>query len=174
VPQAKPNWRLRKTLARKLEFRPIENEDVRYVWAAYKVGALKSAFEDGLTADEFRSEFVKFILSRYDAAWALFAETKKGFIPAGLALGFWPHSAVQHFLIFNNFVWFPWASPRNRIESAVNFFSQVRHEIPMFGFAHPQDKAFCAALAKHGLLRRVGTSMNVFPGQSASVWETRA
>lgn len=168
----KPHWRLTQTLARRTEFRPIEDEDVRYAFAAYKIGGL-SVFPDGLSRDEFKTEFVTLILSRYDAAWVLFAETRKGFIPAGLALGFWPHAAVSHFLIFNNFVWFPWATPRNRIESAVNFFSRTRHEIPMVGFARTRDKDFCTAMAKHGLLRRVGTSMNVFPGEPAAVWETR-
>lgn len=169
----KPHWKLSKTQERRLEFRPIEDEDVRYAWAAYKVGALKSAFDEGLSAEDFKVAFVELILSRYDAAWVLFAETRKGFIPAGLALGFWPHAAVSHFLIFNNFVWFPWATPRNRIESAVNFFSRMRHDLAMVGFARPQDRDFCTAMAKHGLLRRVGTSMNVFPGEPAAVWETR-
>jgi hypothetical protein len=182
VPQAKkPHWKLGNTLRqneefklkRKLEYRPIEDEDVRYAWAAYKMGALKSAFEDGLTPEAFKTEFVQFILSRYDAAWVLFAETRNGFIPAGLALGFWPHAAVSHFLIFNNFVWFPWATPRNRIESSVNFFKWIRHDIPMIGFARPRDKKFCEVLAQHGLLAKVGTTFNVFPSEKAAVWETR-
>lgn len=174
MPQSKkPHWRLSKTLSRKTHARPIEDEDVRYVWAAYKAGALASAFREGLSAQEFTDEFVALIASRYDAAWALLAETAKGFIPAGLALGFFPHAAVSHFLIFNSFVWFPWATKRNRVESAVSFFEKVGKDVPMLAFARDRDKAFGAMIAKHGVLRRVGTSENVFGDGPASVWETR-
>jgi hypothetical protein len=146
---------------------------VRYVWAAYKEGALDSVLPAGLAVEDFKVAFHDFIVSRFDAAWALYAETKRGFIPVGLALGFWPHPQATPFLILDSFVWFPWSTPRNRIESAVNFLDQVRLTVPMMGFERHGQKGFCEVIAKHGLLKRVGTSMNVFGDEPASVWETR-
>jgi hypothetical protein len=173
VAQANKKWRLSKTQARRLEYRPMEDADIRYAWGAYKQGGL-AGFPAELTAEAFKDEFARLIVTRYDAAWTLLAETKKGFIPVGIAAGFWPHTMVTTFLIFNSFTWFPWASPRNKIESAVNFFDKARLELPMIGFANERDKEFMATIAKHGVLRRVGTTMNVIEGQPASVWETRA
>lgn len=166
-------WRLRKTLARKLQSRPIEAEDVKYAWAAYQMGDLRAVFPGDMNAAKFKQEFTQLVLSRFDAAWTLFAETNKGFIPAGMSFGFWPHKEATHFLILNTMVWFPWASSRNRIESATGFFNSVGREIPMMGFARDRDKKFMATLAKHGVIRRIGTAGSVFPDGQASVWETR-
>lgn len=170
---AQTKWRLRKTLSRKLEFRPIENEDVSFAWAAYRGGALKKVFAEGLSAQEFKQVFEQLVVTRYDAAWTLFAETQKGFIPVGIALGFWPHREATPFMLMDAFVWFPWSSPRSRIESAVNFLNDVREDVPMMGFVKPEDKPFVEIIAKHGILNRVGTSYNIFPGERASIWETR-
>lgn len=165
--------RLKKTLARKLKFRPIENEDVQYAWVAYKQGALKEVFTDGLSATEFKEAFESLVITRYHAAWTLLADTQKGFIPVGLSLGFWPHHEATPFMIMDAFVWFPWASVRNKIESAVKFLTEERNEIPMLGFVKPEDKRFVEMIARHGILNRVGTSYNIFPGERASIWETR-
>ncbi len=166
-------WRLKKTLARKLEFRPIENEDLSFAWAAYRHDALKNIFQDGLSAAEFKTAFEELVLTRYDAAWTMMAETEKGFIPVGFAFGFWPHEQATPFMLMDAFVWFPWSKPRNRIESAVNFLNEIRKEIPMLGFASSENKRFMEMLARHGIVNRVGTSYNVFPGERASIWETR-
>lgn len=155
-----------------MDFRPIENDDLPYVWAAYRGGALSTVFPEGLAADAFKTEFETLVLTRYDAAWTLFAETVKGFIPVGLVLGFWPHQDAP-FMIGNVFIWFPWASPRNRVESAVNFFTSIRQEIRMLFFAKPELKKFFEMIARHGVVRRIGTSMNAFADTQASVWETR-
>lgn len=166
-------WRLKKTLARKLDFRPIEQEDVSYAWAAYKKGSLGTIFPEDLNAQDFTQLFQQFAIGRYDGVWTLFAETGKGFIPVGLAVGFWPHREAMQWMLMDAFVWFPWASSRNKIESAVNFLNGVRHQIPMIGFVKSEDRTFVDVIAKHGILNRVGTSYNIFPGERASIWETR-
>lgn len=173
-------WRLKKTLRRKLDFRPIEREDMRYVWAAYKKGALKSLGEKFASGDmesgDFDIAFEAEIAANYHGAWTLFAETPRGFLPVGLVLGFYSHPDPRFapFMIVGDMIWFPWSSNRNRIESAVNFFNRIRHEIPMVEYADEQAKRFFEVIAQHGIVRRVGTSFNVYPGQSTAVFETRA
>lgn len=169
---AQAKWSRTKTLSRNAEFRPIEVDDVKYAWAAYRAGELEG-FEPGLEAVEFRDLFKSLILSRFDAAWTLISDTKRGRVPIGFALGFYPHPDASGFLFIDTMLWFSWATARNRIESAAKFFDDVRKEIPMLGFAKIEHKKFYEALAKMGILRRVGTTVNVFPGESASIWETR-
>lgn len=169
----KPCWRLTKTLSRRPNFRPIKDSDISYAWAAYRAGdTFRDVFPAELTAPEFKQAFGELVNGRYDAAWVLFAETSKGFLPVGLALGFWPHRVARPFMVLDAMVWFPWASPRNRIEATTKFVNEVRHEVPLLAFARERDKRYLEMLARHGVARRIGTSMNVFAGETASVWET--
>ena len=172
------NWRLKKTLSRRLEFRPIEQEDMRYIWAAYKGGSLASmggAFsESEMNAEEFKTAFEAEITTRYHAAWTMFAETKRGFVPVGFVLGFYAHPEPQFapYMIVGGIVWFGWASKRNIIECTVKFFNEIRNTLPMIGYANEEHKRLYEIVAMHGIMRRVGTSHNVFDGPAA-VFETR-
>jgi hypothetical protein len=142
------------------------------VWAAYRKGVEFPGILLDLAAAGFKATFEEMVLTNYDAAWTMFAQAKGKMQPVGLALGFWSHPKART-MVLDRLVWFPWASTRNRIESAVNFFVKVRHEIPMIGFARPEDEAFFVALLRHGMLRRVGTSLTVFEDEQAMVYETR-
>ena len=174
------NWRLKKTLTRRLEFRPIEAEDVKYAYAAYKMGALKdmaAPFDElGMSADEFNIAFQTIVLIRYHGAWTLFAETKKGFLPVGMVLAFHSHSdpALSPFMIVGDIVWFPWARARNKIEAAVHFFKTIGPTIPMVDYAHGEtNRKFFEMICQHGVMRRVGTTFNVIKGEPVAVFETR-
>jgi hypothetical protein len=176
------SWRLKKTLARRVDFRPIEDEDIKFVWAAYKKGALKDMagpFEnESMTADEFKATFVETVQQRYSGAWTMFAETRKGFMPVGVIFAFYSHRdpALSPFMIVGDLVWFPWASKRNRVESAVNFFDRIRKTIPMVDYAHGEaNKRFFEMVSKHAVMRRVGTTYNVHKGgEPVAIFETRA
>jgi hypothetical protein len=173
-------WRLKKTLSRNLGYRPIEQEDVKYVWAAYVKGALGSMRDDwkqpGLSAAEFTEAFKAEVIQNYSSAWILFAETPKGFMPVGMVLAFFshPNPRLAPFQIIGDFVWFPWASPRNRIESAANFLAKVRKEHRLVEYAQGEKtKRFFELMCRLGVMRRVGTTFVVFPGEPVAVFETR-
>lgn len=177
---AKQNWRLKKTLGRHIRFRPMEREDMRYLWAAYKKGSLSRMgppFNDEtMTADAFREAFETNLIGKFHGAWTLFAEVpNRGEMPVGAVLGFWPHPDAERmpFMIVGEMVWFPWATPRNCVETAVHFFNVIRRDIPMVEYAASEDKRFFEMIAKHGVMRRVGTSYNVYAGEPAAVFETR-
>lgn len=173
-------WRLKRTLARKLAFRALERDDMRYLWAAYKKGCLKSLdgpfLNDDMDAAQFSAAFERELTDSYQCAWILIAETKRGFMPVGAVLGFYshPNPRLAPFMIIGDMLWFPWASPRNKVESAVYFFNRIRHEIPMVEYANEDAKRFFEMIAAHGVVRRVGTSHNVYPGIATAVFETRA
>lgn len=171
--QKRNPWKLTKTLSRKPTFKPLEEGDIFYAWAAYKNGLFRDVFKPDLDAKLFKDAFSELLKSRYDAAWLLSARTdERGMFPVGLALGFWPHRIVHPFMVLDALVWFPWASKRNRVEATVEFANRARDELPMIAFARREDKRFMETLARHGIIRRVGTSRNVFADGPASVWET--
>lgn len=154
---------------------------MRYLWAAYKKGCLAgmaAPFDrTDMNADAFREEFEATVTTRYHGAWTLFAETSKGFIPVGCILGFYSHPlpSFSPFMIVGDIVWMPWASARNKIESAVNFFTKVRKDIPMMDYAYGTTAVkFMEMVARHGVMRRVGTTYNVVKGEPVAVFETRA
>lgn len=178
--ELRSRWRLKRTLARRTESRPIEREDLKFVWAAYKKGCLASMGDgwgdDKMSSAEFNAAFEQEITSTYHGSWTLFAESRKGFIPVGLVLGFWSHPNPRFapFMIIGDMIWFPWASARNRIESAVGFFHRIRSDIAMVEYARAEHKRFFEMICQHGIMRRIGTSFNVYPGESTAVFETRA
>lgn len=162
-----------------MDFRPIEDDDIKFVWAAYKSGRLASMgkdFEDGKMAPaQFRERFQAEILANYAGAWTMFSITPKGKMPVGLILGFWSHPEprLSPFMIVGDIIWFSWATARIKIESAVNFFDRVRKTIAFMEYAQSKDQKFFDVLCQHGIMRRVGTSYNVYPGESVAVYETR-
>lgn len=128
-----------------------------------------------MTAAEFRVVFEAEITTRYHGSWTLLAETAKGFMPAGFVFGFLSHPDPRYapFMIVGDIVWMPWTTPRNRIESAVQFFTHGRAGIPMVEYANERNKKFFETIAKHGVMRRIGTSFCVYPDEPAAVFETR-
>lgn len=129
-----------------------------------------------MNAEQFKETFEAVVIARYDGVWTMFAETKKGFMPVGMIFAFYSHPdpVLSPFMIVGDLIWFPWASPRNKIESAVNFFTKIRNEIPMMDYAYGEtNKRFFAMLAKHGIMQRVGTTFNVKKGEAVAVYETR-
>jgi hypothetical protein len=166
-------WRLRRTLRRTVDYRPIEAEDIKYLWAAYKQGGLKAmGFDDtALSPDEFKAEFERSVVENCHAAWTLFGRTRKGFIPVGFIMAAWAPSGSH--LVILCVVWMPWASKRNIVEGAVGFFNGIRKEFSWMGYAIPEHKRMYEVCAMHGIMRRVGTSYVVLPGQACAVFESR-
>lgn len=153
---------------------------MKYVWAAYQKGALATLGErwakPTMSVTEFDHEFKLEVVKNYSSVWVLFAQTKLGFQPVGLVLAFFshPNPVYSPFQIIGDMVWFPWASKRNRVEAAVNFFAKIRNEHPLVEYARGAcAKRFFEVMCMHGVMRRAGTTFNVFPGEAVAVFETR-
>lgn len=152
---------------------------MKYVWAAYKKGQLSSMggkwADVGMQPNDFEPEFFAEVTTNYHGAWTLFAETARGFIPVGVVLAFYSHPNPQMapFMIIGDMVWMPWASRRNKVESAVNFFNEARKEMAFMEYAEAKYKSFFEMIARHGVMRRVGTTYNVSSNESVAIFETR-
>lgn len=172
---APQKWRLSRTLKRRVDVRPIEPDDLKYVWAAYKKGGLASMGEEFASPEMSNSEFdaaFEKMADRCAEGWIVQAETRRGFMPIGLVLG--GLAPMGAYLIICGIVWFPWASKRNIIEGAVSFFNSLRKQAPWMLYATDEHKRLYEVGCMHGIMRRVGTSMVVIPGRSAAVFEGRA
>lgn len=163
-------WRLKKTLARNVEVRAMEPDDVRYLWAAYKSGAvLGDAFPEGMDATAFREQFDK-LAGGLSEGWLISAETRKGYRPAGAIFG--SVAPLGAYMVIVGGVWFPWATRRNILEGTVAFLNTVRR-LPVVLYATEEHKRLYEVCCMHGVIRRVGTSFVVFPGRQAAMYETR-
>lgn len=167
--KGKKKWRLSKTLSRRVEVRPIEDDDVRYVWAAYRLGSadLNKIFPEGMSAADFKFEFEKFILANMSGAWTVLAETKKGYRPVAIVTG----HAIPLFMFLSGIVWFPWASKRNLIEGVVAICKELGKQFPLLGFVPEENKKVWETAAIHGVAHRIGTSHRT--GEKMTVWESR-
>jgi hypothetical protein len=169
--RVRSKWRLSQTLRRTVDYRPIEAEDIKYLWAAYKQGAFPD-MEAGLEPDEFKETFYSIVQAKFHAVWTLFGPTRKGFIPVGVVFATWAPNGP--FLIVTGAVWMPWASKRNIVECMVGFLNGVRKEFALQFYALPEHKRLYEVCAMHGAVRRIGTSYTAIAGKHAAMFETRA
>lgn len=161
-------WKLKRTLRRNNEHRPVEEDDLRYLWAAYKQGALESvAIPTGLGPGEFSAAVDAKLSQHARKGWAMLRDGK----PVGFVFG--APSPFNTFMEISLVVWMPWASNRTIIESAIAFISKIRKEGRFIGCAIPQHKKLYEVAAMHGLVRRIGTSYNVIPGHATAIFESR-
>lgn len=174
MPQVKKTkkWTLKQTLKRKMRVRPLERQDTKYMWAAYKKGLLKEIInDDNLTSGEFQETFEP-VISLFDAAWVVECKVGGQMIPCALYVGTWhPYLEDVMFIALNT--WFPWASKRNVIEGSVKFFNDMRKKIAFMGYASKEHKRLYEIISQHGIMRRIGTTHNVYDGQPAALFETR-
>ena len=167
---SKSKWRLSRTLARAVEVRPIEDSDIKYVWAAYRKGALSELAEEGMDATRFKVAFEEYVLLNFNAAWTITAKTKDGMVPVGLVFGSW--APLKMFMVLGGIVWFPWASKRNILEGTVAYSNRLRKEMPIMGFARNEHKRLYEVCCIHGIMRRVGTTMLL--GEPVAVFEGKS
>lgn len=162
--------RLKRTLRRKPGYRPIDVEDVKWFWAAYRKGDdfhRPDVFEEGLSATEFKDVFIAFVTEHFPTAFMLTAPTDKGVMPVGAIFGL---PVAQMFMTFGG-VFFPWATPRNRVETIINAVNELRKEVVICEFAKPETKDFWMHVVRHGIMRRAGTSQHIH-GESAPIFES--
>ena len=161
-------WSLKRTLRRENSHRPIEVDDLRYLWAAYKKGGLGSvAIPQDLGPEEFSIAVDRKLSSHSQKGWAMLRDGK----PVGFVFG--APSPFNTFMEISLVVFMPWASNRTIIESTVAFISKIRKEGRFIGCAIPKHKKLYEVAAMHGLVRRIGTSYNVIPGHATAIFESR-
>ena len=96
------------------------------------------------------------------------ADTPKGRIPVGMLTG----KLLGPMLWLGDAVWFPWTSSRNKYESVVNILNELRRHYVAVFTCTLKDKKFYENVARHGVIRRVGTLYDITEDKLAE-WQTR-
>lgn len=119
------------------------------LYLAYRGGTfdnLPGGPDKGLSKEEFSRKAIEAI-ARWDDAIIL--EAGK---PVGLAV---VHLLGLHGLV--NIFWFPWASPRNKLETTLKFILDHKRHIHLM--AASGEKRFFDHLYRYGVVRGIGVSM---------------
>ena len=164
---------LKKVLARRIDIHPLDEEHIKYIWAAYRRGALKGFAEslevEGLKPHDFAQAFLDHVAANFQEAWVLFAETREGFQPAGFIVA-WTRGRVVEIA---EMIWFPWATPRNVFEAVVHFMEGARKDgLVVFEYARFEDKRFFERVSSLGVMRKIGHSHSLYPDRRAVIFET--
>lgn len=142
----------------------ISRDDLKWVWAAYRKGSL-DALSEYFTNDpgQFTAQWAA-LLEAEVYVWVMVADTLRGRIPIGLVIG---RPFIDDVVIMGNFTWFPWASNRNVYESSVNLVNELRKDINMLFTVEQSAKDLAIWVARHGIIRRVGTLHDMEDGPLA-------
>ena len=165
-----PRWR---TLKRGCSFRPLEDGDLKYLWAAYRRGAFDKAprfVPAGLDADGFRAAATEWFANFAAAGgevYALIGKTVHGAIPVGMAvLSTGGDFAEPHA------VWFPEASRRNKLELALAFLIEQKRRHKLLIWVRASDWKLFDHICKYGAIRTVGKYRGYFPdGEDAFLFQ---
>ena len=155
-----PHPRLTRTLKRNPKFHGLGEDDIKYLWVGYKKGIFSDIFKEGLSAKEFSEVAVEYMLTAYTHAWVL------GETPVGVVFGI----NVGPFVYLGSVKWFPWATKRQISEHLIGFLNLIRKELNCVWDCTEEDKNFYEYIARHGIIRRVGT---LHSNNHAKLWETR-
>lgn len=171
---------------RYVEFRPSETEDIRYLWAAYRKGALDDlhpVFEEDLSQQDFEAAIHKVVSDNGWFAWTFIAEAgERGFLPIGVAFA-WSRGRV---IEMAHVVWFPWASPRNIWESSLNFYETMRKAVTdqmkeiddptryfiVLEYARFEERRFFEKMCDRKVMRKVGHISGLYPDQTCVMFQT--
>lgn len=161
---------------RSVSARVSDADDMKYAYAAWKLGgiALPHFTSSGPTPEEFSASFGAYITNAYQACFTMLARPpgRDSVIPVGIIFGVMP-SKGNKIIWIGDFVWFPWASKRNRLETTVHFLNQIRGDQTVLGFATADEIPFFEHVCKYGVSRRVGTVFDMLDAGPAALFQTR-
>lgn len=157
---------LSRTLKRKPQFWEMTDKDLRWTYAAYKLGAFGPITSK--SPEQFNQEFQDRVML-HDVVFMMQSVTEKGRIPVGITLG----KFMGPILFLGDTTWFPWASSRNKMECATHVLNELRREYIVMLFCDWNEKEFYVNIAKHGVIRRVGKICDLLTSGDSPLFQTR-
>lgn len=139
---------------------------MRWLWAAYRMKAF-GGIPDSLTPDEFDSVVMQSVGSVLQAKGDVFVLLTRAERPVGVVQmtpgqgQMWPHCT-----------WFPWATARNKIECALQFFNQLKERHNLVIPSLPETVDFFSHFCRYGVLRRIGTGRGWLGETDVALFET--
>ena len=167
--------RWKKLLSRGCSYHEVSKDDYPWLWVAYNKGAFEELqFADGLQAEQF-SEYMDIVIQNYYSRDGTIvvgeAYFEKHGVNAPVCVTFVDKSQLA---FFPHVIWFDWASPRNIIESTVNFLKDLVKDGNVVIFSERKTMFFFSHMARYGILNRRGTLKNYFSdGGDAIIYQGR-
>lgn len=157
--------------------RATDADDIKYLYASWKLKPSSLPFQvEADTPEEFTERALLQMAERYQVAYTLIAKPPgKEIMPVGIIFGVVPLRG-KRILWTGDYTWFPWASNRNRLETAVHFGNQIRKEWVMIGFVDMVNVHLFEHVCRYGVGRRVGTLFDLDDSANAgpiAVFQTR-
>lgn len=153
--------------------RLTDGDDLKYVYAAHRLGGTPLETLTSTDPESFAEEFAEHVAVRYHRAYTMIATPPgKENMPVGIVFTILPFYEKPVMWI-GDFIWFPWASSRNRLEATVHFLNQMRRDTTLLGFAEPEVINFFEHVCRYGVARRAGTVFDMLREGPMAVFQTR-
>ncbi len=158
-----------KLTKRKPRVRQIQESDTRFLWAAYQMGGWSDLFAQNLSKEAFAEKMVE-ILGAVDLDWIIEIEGENGLRPIGIVLGVFRAAGRA---VEPHVDWFPWATPRNKMEGAAQFLHDVGKTYKVFLYIESENALFWDRIWKYRILKK-GCKINDYfaPGECAEFYYT--
>lgn len=148
----------------------FEDSDIRWLWLASQMGAFEELeFSDD--QDEFIEQILRFvtdIVSQGGFVYIISAKSTRRkdnnvLTPIGIVIvNFYENAAWPHV------IWFPWATPRNKLEGTIFFIQELKKRLPILIIAKESDAHFFSHLSRYALLSK-GCKINKHFGNENGV-----
>ena len=135
---------------RGVTIRQTNDFDLRWLWAAYQKGVWNDVLAEGLSQADFKNTVIE-ILGAVEFDWVFEVRTDKGLRPVGLVTA---QSRFAGRAIKPHVDWFPWASPRNRLECGIQFVKEIGREVKIFLYIKEKDDKLWNRVWQYKVLKK--------------------
>lgn len=129
--------------------RQVQDSDLGYLWAAYRLGMWDDYLPPVLSQSMFEARIIEMI-AHADYDWIIEAKSDDGVRPVGLVLA---QAMLDGRRIEPHVDWFPWATPRNRFEGVAAYLREVGKRFKIVLYVPESDQAFWERVKMYRLLR---------------------
>ncbi len=140
---------------------------MRWLYVAYVKGAFKAP--EGMSPLEFDEWMGASLRAMFGMVYALTAPFDGEDRPVGLVAAHEKDHRIEPHVI-----WFPWATPRNKIECSVKFLHSMRFTNVIVIYTPKEDRRFYDHLLRYGMMKVVGPIDDWYGlGKGARMYQTR-
>lgn len=147
-----------RVLKRGCRYTTVNDTHFPYLWAAYRKNVFKDELPDGLTTEDFTKVILATIGNVIQAegeVWIFYGQSDR---PVGMIVGHVAGDRMEPHVF-----WFPWSTPRNRLECSLKWLVDMKPRFSLFIWAKEPNWNFFFHLCKYGVIREVG-KYRKFPG----------
>ena len=166
TPEPEDRWWLKRKrrkhkwgLKRDPQVEQLNEEHFRFLWAAYRRDCFTGNIVAGLDRDGFIdafSEAIGDLLRTGGEGYVMVAQTPLGRIPVGFLVIEFRGSPDMKRQAWPEPLWFPEASPRNKLELMLRVMLDLKKEHLVLVLAKPASWTFLRHLCDFGVMRAVG------------------